>query len=379
MSDLSGSVRVEPAALISMADSIDNHAKRVEQRLQEMIAKLENLIESGGFEGLSARATLWQLQEQKPTLLMWSKRLQAYAMRLRVTSEAIKKADTANTSPSHPRADSFVQVHGISRDHGYQKLLEAEIKLEDERSQRDSIAMSLMAQRMRLAELLAQLADYDEVSGRDLATYLEDASEYFSTRLSGSRETLEKEISVLQTSIGDQEHSLTQADEHIRQLMTEADLKAEDINSRIQNVGGHDVLFNQRMSEQPIAEEGYCLKFVVDWRPDINEGFGSAANLITENHSSVAPFRYQIDATTSLLNRILPGDLVVWNRGQQGADSQHGHVAIIMQIHDDYVIVKESSWDGVVDTWREVPRSKLQELTFIGQPLQYWPTPDKME
>ncbi|MBZ0275200.1 MAG: CHAP domain-containing protein, partial [Anaerolineae bacterium] len=81
-----------------------------------------------------------------------------------------------------------------------------------------------------------------------------------------------------------------------------------------------------------------------------------------------APYRYNIDATTVLPDRMVPGDLVVWNRGQQGVNSEHGHVAIIMEVHDNSVIVKETDWGNVVDTWREIPRSKLQELAFVGQP-----------
>ena len=370
MNELSGSVRVEPETLESMASSIETHATRVEQRIQKTTAALESLIQGGGFEGIGARVLLWHYQQQYPTLLMWAKRLRAYALRLRNASKVIKLADVANVTPDHPHADSFARLHGIARDHGYQKLLDFELKLKGSKSERDTIAISLMSNKMRLAELQAQLADYDEVSGSNLGNYAEDMREYFDVRLSGHREQLEREIVDLQTSIGSYETNLAQVDENVRQITLDIDTASAGIQNRVQDVGGHEVLFYQQMSARPIAEAGWCLKFVTDWRPDINTGFGSAANLITTNDGSVAPFRYRIDATTSLPERMVPGDLVVWNRGQQAADTQHGHVAIIMEVHDYFVIVKESSWDNTVDTWREIPRSKLQDLTFVGQPPQ---------
>lgn len=368
MSDLSGTVRVVPSTLNSLADSIESRAMRIEQRVQQTITTLENLIQGGGFEGARAQIALWQYEQQKPTLLMWSKRLQTYSTRLYAASEAIKIADETKQVSSHTYSNTFQKLFGISRDHGYQQLLEAEAKLRNTRGNRDSIAIALMLQRIRMADLEAQLADYDEVSGDNLNAYVEDAYEYFHVRQNGRRNEIETEIAAVRESIKSYENDLAQAEADIHQLTAEAETAAYNIQKRVQDVGGHEILFHQQMSPKPPAEPGWCLKFVVNWRPDINAGFGSAANLLTTNDNTVAPYRYNIDATTVLPDRMVPGDLVVWNRGQQGVNSEHGHVAIIMEVHDNSVIVKETDWGNVVDTWREIPRSKLQELAFVGQP-----------
>ncbi len=39
-----------------------------------------------------------------------------------------------------------------------------------------------------------------------------------------------------------------------------------------------------------------------------------------------------------------PGDVVIWDKGQKGADSESGHAAVIVEVHEDYVILAESSW-----------------------------------
>jgi hypothetical protein len=77
--------------------------------------------------------------------------------------------------------------------------------------------------------------------------------------------------------------------------------------------------------------------------------------------------RYQVPASTpDLRDQVVPGTVAVWNKGQQGADATHGHAAVITEVGQDYVIVKESSWGSAVGAERRIPLNKLSELTLIG-------------
>ncbi len=120
----------------------------------------------------------------------------------------------------------------------------------------------------------------------------------------------------------------------------------------------------------PVAKKGWCMAYVSDFRgqpptPGGIERSGSAADLITSDKYS--DLRYQVPASTSdLRDQVVPGTVVAWNKGQQGADATHGHAAVITEVGQDYVIVKESSWGNAVGAERRIPLNKLSELTLIG-------------
>ncbi len=135
----------------------------------------------------------------------------------------------------------------------------------------------------------------------------------------------------------------------------------------VQVVDGREVHFAMPMNAKPVAKPGLCLGFVAEWRPDIGgRGFGSANNLIHTNDSYISDIRYNLGGNQSPVDVVKPGHLVVYDAGQLGADGTHGHVAMVMESHHDHVIVKESSWNGQVDTWRQMPASVLRKLTLIG-------------
>jgi uncharacterized protein YukE len=120
----------------------------------------------------------------------------------------------------------------------------------------------------------------------------------------------------------------------------------------------------------PIAKKGWCMAYVLDFRgqpptPGGIERSGSAADLVT--NEKYADLRYQVPASTpDLRDQVVPGTVAVWNKGQQGADATHGHAAVITEVGQDYVIVKESSWGSAVGAERRIPLNKLSELTLIG-------------
>jgi hypothetical protein len=363
-------VRVDHAALVAMADSLERQAVRIANRSQDAAAKLQETVSSGGFEGMRAQLLLLTLQRERPKWELWSKRIGAYAARIRMTAEALRHADENSAAASPRISTQYEHLHGVKRDPTYKSLIQLEENLEQSLRLRDGVTLSLLHERLKLAELQAQLADYNEISGDGLGNYLKDGVEYFGVRLDGRYSELETAISESQATIAGYETQLSAINAGIKDLDSGIALKQADINGRIQDVGGgHSVLFPQRMDSVPKAIPGWCLKFVNDWRPDLNAAVGSAANLITTPDPSVASYRYRISADTVLTESMLPGDLVVYDRGQQGSHAVHGHVAIIMEVHDQHVIVKESSWDGVVNTWRTIPRNKLNELTYIGQPV----------
>lgn len=123
-------------------------------------------------------------------------------------------------------------------------------------------------------------------------------------------------------------------------------------------------------NSSPVAKKGWCMAYISDFRgqPPAQGGIersGSAADLVTSD--KYADLRYQVPASTSdLRDQVVPGTVVAWNKGQQGADSTHGHAAVIVAVGQDYVIVKESSWGSSVGAERRIPINKLAELTLIG-------------
>ncbi|MBG0785451.1 MAG: WXG100 family type VII secretion target [Anaerolineaceae bacterium] len=111
--------------------------------------------------------------------------------------------------------------------------------------------------------------------------------------------------------------------------------------------------------------KGYCGRYVQNVVPNIKDNIGSAKNYIGEY--SLSPFTAEADLRTQLQ----PGDVVVWDAGQQGANSTHGHAAVIIEVHEDYVVFAESSWDGIGN-----PRVGRTETADYLNDLYIWSNPD---
>ena len=83
--------------------------------------------------------------------------------------------------------------------------------------------------------------------------------------------------------------------------------------------------------------KGYCAGYVSAVVPEIG-GVAHAKDFIGKH--SLPPFAPSSDLRTQLE----PGDVVVWDAGQMGANSESGHAAVIVEVHEDYVVLAESSW-----------------------------------
>jgi len=89
--------------------------------------------------------------------------------------------------------------------------------------------------------------------------------------------------------------------------------------------------------------KGHCGGYVQGVVPGINtpsvsDGESRACNWIKDY--DLDPFAPSNDLRTQLE----PGDVVVWDKGQMGASAESGHAAVIVEVHEDHVILAESSW-----------------------------------
>jgi uncharacterized protein YukE len=85
--------------------------------------------------------------------------------------------------------------------------------------------------------------------------------------------------------------------------------------------------------------KGHCPKYVKKLVPNINNTSGnSAADWIKDY--DLDPFSSAKDLRTQLE----PGDVVVWPKGHNNASIEHGHAAVIIEVHEDHVVLAESSW-----------------------------------
>jgi hypothetical protein len=96
-------------------------------------------------------------------------------------------------------------------------------------------------------------------------------------------------------------------------------------------------------------ERASCAKYAQRRRPDLGRagGDGGADNYIDRDH--LRHRVYQLDNDLDLRNTIAPGHAIVWSRyhpGLQGWPGEdYGHVAIVEEVHEDYVVISHSNWD----------------------------------
>ena len=94
-----------------------------------------------------------------------------------------------------------------------------------------------------------------------------------------------------------------------------------------------------------------CARYAAARRPDLgttqsdNEKYadGAAANYICKFEDTA----FQIDDGDNDLTEIIgKGYALVWEPGVGGSHETYGHVAIIEEVHEDYVIVSQAGWGG---------------------------------
>ena len=126
-----------------------------------------------------------------------------------------------------------------------------------------------------------------------------------------------------------------------------------------------DINTNPPLPDDLKEWRGYCGRYVQNVVPNIKDKIGSAKNYI--NEYSLPPFSAEADLRTQLQ----PGDVVIWDAGQQGANSEHGHAAVIIEVHEDHVVFAESSWDGIGN-----PRIDRKASSDNLNYLYIWSNPD---
>lgn len=111
-----------------------------------------------------------------------------------------------------------------------------------------------------------------------------------------------------------------------------------------------------------------CVLYAQARRPDLGlaAGDGGAYNYIQQYRESLRYYRVPPEAAQEgrlQQTYLRPGTVVVWDRGQQGADATYGHVAIIETVGPDYIEVSEAGWGS--STRRRLAATDLPELHFI--------------
>lgn len=100
-----------------------------------------------------------------------------------------------------------------------------------------------------------------------------------------------------------------------------------------------------------------CAEYAQARRPNLGRtGNGSAYNYINVYKDTV----FQITGNeTDLRTQLARGYAIVWERRVEGANSRHGHVAIVEEVGPDFVIVSHAGWG---ENSREL---KMQELKLL--------------
>jgi hypothetical protein len=122
------------------------------------------------------------------------------------------------------------------------------------------------------------------------------------------------------------------------------------------------------LREADPAHYSSCVVYAQTRRPDLGraEGDGGAYNYIQQYRESPRYYRVPPEAAQSgrlQETHLRPGTVVVWDRGQQGANPTYGHVAIIEAVGPDYIEVSEAGWGN--STRRRIPATDLPDLHFI--------------
>jgi uncharacterized protein YukE len=84
---------------------------------------------------------------------------------------------------------------------------------------------------------------------------------------------------------------------------------------------------------------GYCAGYVREVVPEVG-GVAHAKDWIGVHNLS------SFSGNGDLRTQLEPGDVVVWNAGQKGAHVTSGHAAVIVEVHEDHVVLAESRWGG---------------------------------
>lgn len=124
------------------------------------------------------------------------------------------------------------------------------------------------------------------------------------------------------------------------------------------------------LKDSGLEEPLQCAKYAQKRRPDLGpvgivngNSDGSAYLYLDRQDIANTPGKvFQSSAEGSLTDQaIFPGHAVVWGPKYGGG---HGHIAIIEEVHDDYVVISDSNWhlDGRI---RQGVKLTSQELALL--------------
>ena len=71
------------------------------------------------------------------------------------------------------------------------------------------------------------------------------------------------------------------------------------------------------------------------------------------------------ESVEKIITTLPPGTLVIWEKGQKGANATYGHVAVIEKVEADGIWVSDSGWHGKGGSPRFIPIDKLQGLHMV--------------
>lgn len=384
-------IQVTPAQLRAAADRLDQASRRIQQAVSAVEAETVRLSPQV-FAGLRAAHFQTSFTHQRETLQTMSGMLSSFGRQLTDAAAVFQTADQAPGADLVAMAadlrerlrmrhfyagdqltvleadaefitvqDADGQVHWLTYDEYNALIADKELR----GPLLDRVIPNLEELREQTLKDIQQYKD-EQRGARGLLNSIAGVKDDYADLEQSARDRLAR-IDDLLGRLCEEQSNLPY---EIQQLTAERDSRW---HAGTVTVGGgsQNVYFSVPMNQQPNAAnyEGYCLAFATDWRADMGgHRFGSAKDLIYTNDPYVSSLRYQVDPGGAITEQVRPGHLLVYDSGQWDANVPHGHVAVVTEVHGDYVIVKESSWDKQVDTWREVPLDQLKDLTLIGDP-----------
>lgn len=369
---------------IASTEQIGNQLRQDAQNFEHLVQRLRHIIDAlqssglrGSFvEALNTRCILMLSTLQKTaqesdatgqkllTIARWARELQIDA--------TLRFSHNASTSHLVNGALSYAAVARLGSVLGTQ----ATVSTYGSPTAITNRIRQLEATKTRLSQSLERLRL--ELSNLDK---LQQDSGFIGNRLVefGARRTYSGIRNDLQESIARTEETIRTIGSQQQLLRTErgdAPLTLDDLPP------GTVRRESEFSSQSVIPGQNYrtnCVEFVYQSRPDLRltRTGGTAKNWITNDnvahlrepltkqiHDSIEQIQDsgRLDLRDSGLSS---GHVVVWGANQGSGTPAAGHVAVIHEVHADYVVLSEGNWKGNVSHNRRLHADELSELTFL--------------
>lgn len=379
------SILIKPPQIRSTAASLRNHAKAIQSAFNA-IDQIITELSPARFEGLSSVHIRMRYAQKRESMHTAALKVIFFAENLEKIAEKFEEADKAlgnnrlngsvlgvfSTLIASDKAwklgeGSYAnRIKNMINEAYSPKISALEADLEHFKRSKNGLESIKQSSLDLLKELDEIAIDYENHD--NLFDYLKDKY----GELIGLPNKYEEIRQSVLDRINDIDNKIQEIDSNIvttnEQLASINEEKAEAIAIALKEP--NDTYPVPPANENPTPIKDHCLAYVSDFRgqpptPGGIERSAHASDLVTSE--KYADLRYKVPAsTTDLRDQVVPGTVVAWDRGQQGANAQSGHAAVITEVGQDYVIVKESAWGGNVGAERRIPINKLAELTLIG-------------